>query len=84
MTARRLKATPRTPLTWSQRVTMRMIAEAENLDTRGLGIPGGTIRSLRLRGLIEPRSFIGSEWTLTKAGHDAFNRGDCDEAEGEA
>lgn len=42
------------PLNWSQRVTMRMIANGRSpaggdsyLDTAGLGIPGGAIRSLR-------------------------------------
>lgn len=76
------------PLNWSQRVTMRMLYDGHSpaggsgyLDTSGMGIPGGTIRSLRQRGLIEPYSWLGkpSEWVLTKAGHEAIRNGDCDE-----
>lgn len=74
------------PLNWSQRVTMRMIADGRSpaggdsyLDTTGLGIPGGTIRSLRQRGLIEPYSWTQRGWILTKAGVAAINSGACDE-----
>lgn len=74
------------PLNWSQRVTMRMIADgrspsggASYLDTTGLGIPGGTIQSLRRRGLIERYSWVEPGWVLTKAGVDAINSGACDE-----
>lgn len=76
----------RPPLNWSQRVTMRMIADGRSpaggssyLDTTGAGIPGGTIRSLRVRGLIERYSFIADGWVLTAAGHSAINSGECDE-----
>ena len=75
-------------LNWSQRVTMRMIADgrspsggASYLDTAGLGIPGGTIQSLRRRGLIERSSWIEPGWVLTKAGVDAINSGACNEPE---
>ncbi|WP_102145879.1 hypothetical protein [Mycobacterium hubeiense] len=74
------------PLNWSQRVTMRMIADGRSpaggdsyLDTTGLGIPGATIHSLRQRGLIEPYSLTHPGWVLTKAGADAINSGACDE-----
>ncbi|CAN7537554.1 MULTISPECIES: hypothetical protein [unclassified Microbacterium] len=73
-------------MNWSQRVTMRMIADgrspsggASYLDTTGLGIPGGAIRSLRRRGLIERYSWVEPGWALTKAGVDAINSGACDE-----
>ena len=74
------------PLNWSQRVTMRMIADGRSpsggssyLNTKGLGIPGATIRSLRDRGLIEPYSWVTPGWVLTKAGADAVRSGACDE-----
>lgn len=74
------------PLNWSQRVTMRMIADGRSpcggssyLDTAGAGVPGSTIRSLRTRGLIEPYSFIGGGWVLTAAGAQAIRSGECDE-----
>ena len=75
------------PLNWSQRVTMRMIADGRSpaggdsyLDTTGLGIPGATIRSLRQRGLIEPYSWgQPGGWVLTAAGAAAVNSGACDE-----
>lgn len=80
----RRKKTP--PLNWSQRVTMRMIADgrspsggASYLDTTGRGIPGGTIQSLHRRGLIERYSWIEPGWVLTKAGVTAINSGECDE-----
>lgn len=78
--------TQRPSLNWSQRVTMRMIADGRSpaggssyLDTTGAGIPGGTIRSLRVRGLIEPYSYAGGGWVLTAAGAAAVNSGECDE-----
>ena len=79
------------PLNWSQRVTMRMIADGRSpaggdsyLDTTGLGIPGATIRSLRQRGLIEPYSWDQSRaWVLTAAGVAAVNSGSCDEPDAE-
>lgn len=40
---------------------------------------GGTIRSLRRRGLIERYSWVEPGWVLTKAGVDAINSGACDE-----
>lgn len=74
------------PLNWSQRVTMRMIADGRSsaggtsyLNTTGLGIPGSTIRSLRTRGLIERYSWLEPGWVLTKAGADAIRSGACDE-----
>lgn len=80
------KKRKRRPLNWSQRVTMRMIADGRSpaggqsyLDTAGAGVPGSTIRSLRIRGLIEPYSFIGGGWVLTKAGAAAIASGECDE-----
>ncbi len=85
----RRKNCPR--LNWSQRVTMRMIADGRSpsggssyLDTTGRGIPGGTIQSLRRRGLIERYSWIEPGWVLTKAGVDAINSGACDEPENDA
>jgi hypothetical protein len=77
------------PLTWSQRAVMRMVAEGRSpsggssyLDTTGMGIPGSTLRSLRKRGLIEPRSFLEDRtWVLTKAGHEAIANGECLEPE---
>ena len=73
-------------LNWSQRVTMRMIADGRSpsggssfLDTTGLGIPGGTIRSLHQRGLIEPYSWLSPGWVLTRAGVDAIRSGACDD-----
>lgn len=73
-------------LNWSQRATMRMIADGRSpaggssyLETRGMGIPGGTIRSLRTRGLIEPYSWFAPGWVLTKAGAEAVRSGACDE-----
>ena len=66
----------------TQRFAMRVIAESERgTSVSGYGIPGGTIRSLRHRGLIERVSFIGSEWILTKAGNAAFRRGEFNEPE---
>lgn len=59
-------------LSWSACITLCMFADQPggHLDTAGYGIPGGTIRGLRQRGLIEHRSWLGpvTEWTLTKAG----------------
>jgi hypothetical protein len=76
------------PLNWSQRVTMRMIADGRSpaggdgyLDPTGLGIPGGTLRSLRQRGLIERYSWTEPGWVLTKAGVAAINSGACDETD---
>lgn len=76
-------------LNWSQRVTMRMIADGRSpsggssfLDTTGRGIPGGTIRSLHQRGLIERYSWLGPGWVLTKAGVDAVRSGACDDEPG--
>jgi hypothetical protein len=78
-------------LNWSQRVTMRMISDGRSpsggssyLDTTGLGIPGGTIRSLNRRGLIERYSWTEPGWVLTKAGVDAINSGACDEPDPDA
>lgn len=79
------------PLSWSQRVTLRMIADGRSpaggdsyLDTTGLGIPGATIRSLRQRGLIEPYSWGQPRgWVLTAAGVAAVNSGSCDEPDAE-
>lgn len=66
------------PLNWSQRVTLRMIAGGRSpaggsgyIDTKGMGIPGGTIASLRRRGLIQPYSWLAPGWSLTKAGWEA-------------
>lgn len=80
--------TTRWPLNWSQRITMRMIADGRSpaggtsyLNTAGRGIPGATIRSLRDRGLIEPYSWLEHGWVLTKAGADAVRAGECDEPE---
>lgn len=78
---------PTKPLNWSQRVTMRMIADGRSpaggdsyLDTTGLGIPGATIRSLRQRGLIESYSWgQPGSWVLTAAGVAAVTSGACDE-----
>lgn len=80
------------PLNWSQRVTMRMIADGRSpsggtsyLDPTGLSIPGGTLRSLRQRGLIERYAWFEPGWVLTKAGADAIRAGECEEPdEGEA
>lgn len=65
-----------TTLTWSQKVTVCMIADGRSgagtsgvLDLAGLGIPGGTVASLRRRGLIERATFFGTEWALTAEGH---------------
>lgn len=76
-------------LNWSQRVTMRMIADGRSpaggssfLNTKGLGIPGGTIRSLQRRGLIERYSWLEPGWVLTKAGADAIRSGECDDEPG--
>ncbi|WP_242085792.1 hypothetical protein [Microbacterium lacticum] len=76
------------PLNWSQRVTMRMISDGRSpsggssyLDPTGLGIPGGTLRSLRQRGLIERYAWFEPGWVLTKAGVDAIRSGECDEPE---
>lgn len=83
---RAVPAPERLALNWSQRVTMRMISDGRSpsggssyLDTRGLGIPGATIRSLNHRGLIERYSWMAPGWVLTKAGVDAINSGACDE-----
>lgn len=72
-------------LNWSQRVTMRMISDGRSpsggssyLDPTGLGIPGGTIRALNRRGLIERYSWTEPGWVLTKTGVDAINSGACD------
>jgi hypothetical protein len=64
-----------TALNGSQRVTLRMFADARHgaMDVRGLGIPGGTIGSLKRRGLIEHRSLFGpaTEYRLTRDGWDS-------------
>ena len=51
------------------------------LDTTGLGIPGGTLRSLHQRGLIERASWFEAGWALTRAGVDLVRSGGCDDPE---
>ncbi len=68
---------------------MRMIADgcspsggSSYLDPTGLGIPGGTLRSRRQRGLIERYAWLDPGWVLTKAGVDAVRSGECEEPDG--